>query len=261
MDKQMMGRIGFVDIDANNPLKVLNISEKAVLDIGMPGTFDDSGVTPSCIVTSEGKILLYYNGWQRGVRVRYFLLSGLAVSDNAGNFQRYTQVPILERSNAELYFRCAPYVIMDNGIYRMWYIGGREWVSVKNKDLPHYNVRYMESTDGVNWDKQGKVCLDTASEDEHGFGRPWVIKDGGIYKMWYSIRTKSKGYRIGYAESPDGLNWERKDSEAGIDVSDSGWDSEMVCMASIIDIKGKRYMFYNGNNYGKTGFGVAVLEG
>jgi predicted GH43/DUF377 family glycosyl hydrolase len=262
LDKEMVGRIGFVDLDINNPLKVLKISKQPVLDIGKPGTFDDSGVTPMSLVDNNSTKLMYYTGWQRGVNVRYFLFTGLAIgAGEDDSFEKHSQAPILDRSDDELFVRTAAHVIKDGDIYKMWYIAGSAWINVSGKEVPTYNMRYLESKDGFSWGKRGNVCLELSHEDEFGFGRPWIIRENGIYKMWYSIRTKSKGYRVGYAESLDGLNWERKDSEAGIDVSDSGWDSEMIGMTSIVDIKGKRYMFYNGNNYGETGFGVAVLEG
>ena len=261
LDKDNVGRIGFVDLDAKNPLKVLRVSTKPVLDIGEPGTFDDSGVTPSSVLDNKGKAFMYFFGWQKGVRVRYFLFTGLASGEKGGeSFERYSNVPILDRNNDELFVRSAPHVIVDNSIFKMWYVSGSKWVINKGKEIPTYNLRYIESDDGVSWGNKSVVCLRLANTDEIGFGRPFVVKDRRLYKMWYSIRTISKGYRIGYAESVDGLGWERKDSEVGIDVSESGWDSEMICFASIVDAHGERYMFYNGNEFGKTGFGVALLE-
>jgi hypothetical protein len=142
----------------------------------------------------------------------------------------------------------------------MWYVGGSKWTKVNGKLVPVYRIKYLESKDGINWGDQGKICIDFLNEDEHGFGRPFVVKENSLYKMFYSIRTRSKGYRLGYAESKDGINWIRKDEEVGIDVSDSGWDSKMICFSSILNVRGKTYMFYNGNNFGETGFGYAVLE-
>jgi hypothetical protein len=78
--------------------------------------------------------------------------------------------------------------------------------------------------------------------------------------MFYSIRTVSKGYRLGYAESKDGLNWIRKDEEMGLNVSKDGWDSKMVSYSSVVTFRDKVYMFYCGNNCGETGFGYAALE-
>ena len=261
LDKDKVGRIGFVDIDASNPLRILKVSEKPVLDIGLPGTFDDNGVTPICIVKSGKKLYLYYVGWQLGLKVRYFLFAGLAISNDYGeSFQRYSQVPILDRSDRELFTRSAAWVRQEDNGWKMWYVVGQKWISVNNKQVPTYNVRYLESADGLSWGKQGTVCLELANENEYGFGRPFVIQENGIYKIWYSIRTISKGYRLGYGESSDGLIWTRKDDQVGIDVSASGWDSEMICFACIQQTKYGTYMFYNGNNYGETGFGVAVLE-
>ncbi|MFQ4141746.1 hypothetical protein [Chlorogloeopsis sp. ULAP02] len=261
LDQSKVGRVGFVDVAASNPLQVLRVSEKPVLDIGEPGTFDDNGVTPISIIKYANKLYLYYVGWQLGVKVRYFLLIGLAVSEDNGNsFKRYSRVPILERSDKELFVRTAAHVQRDHNKWRMWYVAGDKWLHVDDKQVPTYNLRYLESNDGINWGKEGRICLDIASNEEYGFGRPFVIKESGLYKMWYSIRTFSKGYRLGYAESTDGLNWIRKDEGVGIDVSEDGWDSQMICFGCLQKTRYGTYLFYNGNNYGETGFGVAVLQ-
>lgn len=262
LDKHKIGRIGFVDVSVDNPLKIVKISKNPVLDIGFRGVFDDSGVTPISLVKIRDKVFLYYVGWQLGVKVRYYLFTGLAVGNrNMDKFKRFSLAPILDRTNDELFIRSAAYVRADSKIYRMWYVAGSKWIKINGKELPTYNLRYLESKDGVYWGKKGTVCLDVCGDkDEYGLGRPFVIKENKIYKMWYSIRTMSKGYRLGYAESDDGLHWKRNDDKVGIDVSKDGWDSKMICFSSIIDINNKRYMFYNGNNYGESGFGVAILE-
>jgi len=260
-DEKTVGRVGFVDIDAENPSVVLKVSEKPVLDIGTSGAFDEDGVVPTCILEVEGKLYLYYVGYQLGMKVRYYQFEGLAISKNGGNsFSRYSKVPILDRSDNELLNRTSAFVMYDEDFFKMWYVGGSEWLEVKGKLLPKYNIRYLESKDGITWNRQGRVCINFANEDEYAFGRPYLIKDAGIYKMFYSIRTRSKGYGLGYAESKDGLNWVRKDRELGIDVSESGWDSQMIEYPSVVKYKDRVYMFYNGNNCGETGFGYAVLK-
>jgi hypothetical protein len=130
---------------------------------------------------------------------------------------------------------------------------------VKGEPYPRYVVRSAESSDGVHWSDGGHVCINLEA-DEFGIGRPWVIRDVDRNRMWYSIRSHSRPYRIGYAESADGLSWKRLDDSVGITASESGWDSEMICYAAMIDVNEKRLTFYNGNRHGATGFGVAVLE-
>jgi hypothetical protein len=142
----------------------------------------------------------------------------------------------------------------------MWYIGGDRWVDVNGKARPKYNLRYLESDRLDVWGAPGRVIMDVYGDDEHGLGRPVIVRDGGGYRMWYGVRTRSRGYHAGYAESEDGLRWTRRDELAGITVSESGWDSEMICCLAIQATKYGTYMFYNGNNYGETGFGVAILE-
>jgi predicted GH43/DUF377 family glycosyl hydrolase len=261
LDRHKVGRIGFVDLDADDPRRILRVSEKYVLDVGKPGTFDDSGVTPMCLLSLDGRLYLYYVGWQMGVKVRYYLFMGLAVSEDGGeSFRRISQAPILDRSDGELFVRSAANVLRDGDKWRMWYIAGSRWIEVEGKQVPTYNMRYLESDDHTTWNNQSDVCLELAGDDEFGFGRPYVVREDGVFRMWYSIRTMSRGYRLGYAESDDGQHWKRKDAELGIDVSASGWDSEMICFSCIQKTRSGTYMFYNGNNYGETGFGVARLQ-
>jgi hypothetical protein len=260
-DREKVGRIGYVDVDANNPISVKKVSDKPVLDIGDPGMFDDNGVTPGSVVKLGNKVLLYYIGWQIGIKVRYYLFTGLAISEDNGNsFRRFSKVPILDRSHKEPFFRTAPFVIHDNKKFKMWYIAGDKWSLNEGKKMPNYNMRYLESNNGFEWPQSGTVCLDTESKDEFGLGRPYVIKEDHKYCMFFSIRSFTKGYSLGYAESDDGLVWSRKDDELGIGLSKIGWDSQMMSFSSIIDVEDQRYMFYNGNNFGEDGFGVAVME-
>ena len=141
-----------------------------------------------------------------------------------------------------------------------------KWEIINETTEPFYNIKYAESEDGINWKRKGIVCIDFTS-DKEAITAGFVLKEGDIYKMWYSYRKgsdyrtdRNQGYRIGYAESVDGLRWERKDNEVGIDVSLEGWDSEMIAYSYIYEHKGKKYMFYNGNDFGKSGFGYAVLD-
>jgi hypothetical protein len=140
----------------------------------------------------------------------------------------------------------------------MWYVSSLGW-KAQSAGPPHYvvHIKYAESRDGLEWERDGHVCVDFASADEYAISRPCVVKDGGLYRMWYSHRGST--YRIGYAESSDGLTWERKDRQVGIDVSPIGWDSDMIEYACVFDHGGSRHMLYNGNGYGESGIGHAVL--
>ncbi len=268
LDDNKFGRIGYVDLDLNDPSKIRHVSKEPVLDLGPLGTFDDSGVSPSCVVNVGRKKYLYYIGWQRTQRVPYMLFSGLAISDDRGNsFNKYFSTPILDRTPTEPFSRSAPFVCLDNGNFKAWYWSCLYWsldasVLPYNSNEIHYNnvIKYTLSTDGINWVPTDHKIIDINPEKgEYAVGRPWVIINDNKYLMWYSIRSYNEPYHIGYAESLDELNWIRKDNEVGIQSSDSGWDSEMICFACVVDVKGKRYMFYNGNRHGETGFGYAEL--
>ncbi|HDM75382.1 MAG TPA: hypothetical protein ENG51_02810 [Deltaproteobacteria bacterium] len=258
-DENLFGRIGFLELDIKTG-EISYITENPVLDLGSAGLFDDSGVSPSCILDVGDKLFLYYFGWQRVEQVPYMLFCGLAVSTDGGrSFKKFSRVPILDRTDKEPFLRSAVTVLKEDNTYRMWYVSGLDWIELNGTKYPTYLIRYAESSDGIKWSRENPICIQFEDDSEFGFGRPWVIKEDGLYKMWYSIRSKARPYRIGYAESGNGIDWTRKDEEAGIDVSQSGWDSEMICFPSIIKLGHTKYMFYNGNQHGRTGFGLAEL--
>ncbi|MEM2995169.1 MAG: hypothetical protein QXI91_04035 [Candidatus Bathyarchaeia archaeon] len=260
-DDEGVSRVGFVDLDVNNPSKVLYVSEEPVLDIGEEGAFDDNGVVPCTVIQRENRFYLYYAGYQLVKKVKFLVFGGLAISDDGGfSFKRYSKTPIVDRTDDELYFRVIHSLILEEGVWRAWYGGGSKFIKEGDRILPSYNVRYFESPDGINFPKKGKVILDFIYVDEYRIGRPYVIKDSGIYKMFYGYAIKSNDYRLGYAESKDGINWTRKDRDVGITVSESGWDSKMIAYPAVVKWKEKVYLFYNGNDMGRTGFGYAVLE-
>jgi hypothetical protein len=260
--------VSFIDVNPENPAEVLYVSDHPALSLGDLGCFDDSGVIPSSIVEHAGINYLYYIGVNVGTTVPYRYSIGLAVSyDDGSNFIRKFMGPVMDRTPMEPQLCTCPCVCRENGHWRMWYSSCLRWDVLANKPEPIYHVRYCESTDGVTWERKGRVCVDFASTDEGGIGRPSVLRGHGLYRMWFSYRdaedyrtNKSHSYRIGYAESTDGIEWTRNDSLVGIDVSESGWDSEMIAYPYLFEHKGRVYMFYNGNGFGRSGLGYAVLE-
>lgn len=265
-DKSNRSLTSFVEVDAQDPLKVLYVHDRPILDFGKLGCFDDCGVMPSCVVNHDGKKYLYYCGWNTSTTVRYRNCIGLAVSEDGGiTFRRAFEGPVMDRTKDEPHLVVTPHVIVEDGTWKMWYSGGTEWKLVNGITEPQYLVKYAESKDGINWQRDNRVIIPYKHEFE-AIGRPVVVHENGIYKMWFSYRNidnyrtdKKKSYHIGYAESKDNFTWERKDEQAGIELSAAGWDSEMMAYPYIVDYKGSRYMFYNGNGFGRSGFGYALI--
>lgn len=258
-DKRGRAQIGFFEIDPNDITSIRRVSAEPVIGLGPLGAFDDSGVTTSWIVNYEGEKYHYYSGWSLGVTVPFYFYIGLAVSSDGGeSYTRWSRAPVLERNEVDPYLTASPCILREGDTWRMWYVSGTGWEVKDGKPRHRYHIKYAESTDGMHWKREGIVCIDYESEREYAIARPCVLKTDGNYKMWYSYRGES--YRLGYAESDDGIKWTRKDSEIGITVSDSGWDSEMIEYAYVFNHDGKQHMFYNGNGYGAAGIGLATRE-
>jgi hypothetical protein len=257
----------YIEVATDCLKDILYIHDKPVMALGELGAFDDSGVMPSWIVRHGNLNYLYYIGWNQGVTVGYRNSIGLAVSDNDGHsFTRLYKGPILDRTITEPHFCAAPCVLIDNGIWRMWYLSCVKWAIYQSNAEPFYHIKYAESEDGVHWRRRGIVCIDFKSPDEAGIVRASVIKRDGQYCMWYSYRSykdyrinRNTSYRIGYAESDDGLVWTRMDEIVGIDVEEQGWDSQMIAYPYVYRHKDQLVMLYNGNGFGQSGIGYAVL--
>jgi hypothetical protein len=233
------------------------IEPQPVLDLGPLGAFDDSGVNPSCLVRDGDRWLLYYIGWTRGVSVRFYTAIGCAVSVDGGRtFERLSEGPVVGRSIENPYFATSPWVLVEDGRWRMWYASGVRWEpSGGGRAEPTYNIRHAESSDGVHWDVSGPACIDFREEGEHAIARPCVLRNGDRYRMWFSHRGER--YRIGYAESADGFSWERSEQGPTLAAAGDGWESDMVEYPMVFDFQGARHLLYNGNGYGETGIGHA----
>jgi hypothetical protein len=235
------------------------VESAPVLDLGTLGTFDDRGVTTSSIVSTDGRVYLYYTGWMLGVTVPFYLAVGLAISDDDGRtFRRLSRAPLLDRNEVDPFLTASPFVMIDNGVWRMWYVSGSDWYIVNGAPRHRYHIKYAESRDGLKWSRHDHVCLDYASDEEYAFARPYVCYKEGRYRMWYAVRGLR--YRIGYAESTDGLTWTRLDNTRGLIASGGDWESEMVEYPWLFERNGREYLLYNGDDYGRAGVGLAVWE-
>lgn len=248
--------IFWVDIDLAKENKVLNISEKPVLTYGKVGMFDDCGASMGWLLNVNDKKYLYYLGWNLCKNVPWRNSIGLAISTDGEHFDRYSEAPILDRNHKDPISLSYPCVLKEDDKFRMWYGSNLNW-GEEQKDMAHL-IKYAESSDGIHWTPSGEISVPFQRENEYAMSKPSVVKENGIYKMWYSYRGDA--YRIGYAESEDGIHFTRKDEEVGITISNDGWDSQTVEYPNVFSHNGNKYMLYNGNSYGLTGFGLARWE-
>ena len=249
--------IGYLDYHIKK-FKIKKLSRKPVLEPGELGAFDDNGVTASCLVRQKKEIFLYYIGWKPRSTTRYSLMTGLAISKNNGkSFKRYSRAPILKLTNGEPFsIVTAPFVMKVKKNGYMWYVSCNEWV---NKDYPKYDIKLAISKDGKNWHQNGTTSI-KLKVGERAVARPSVLLEDGKYKMWFCYEKKVGRYKIGYAESANGIDWKRNDKKANIKIGKTGLDNKMIAYPHVVKHKSLKYMFYNGNDYGKDGIFLAVED-
>ncbi|MCW3078445.1 MAG: hypothetical protein JWO32_3054, partial [Bacteroidetes bacterium] len=260
-DAEGVSRIGFVDLDRSDPTKIIRISEKPALDIGPPGTFDDNGVILGDIIQDGDKLRMYYVGFQLVSKVKFLAFTGLAVSEDQGEtFKRVSNVPVLDRRDNALFFNAVHTVMKDEGKYKCWLGAGSDWQEINGVQYPSYNVKYIESQDGVCFESASSDCITFTLPNEYRLGRPRVYKENGEYQIIFTWGDKQGRYEMGYATSSNGKNWNRNDAVLNFHPSASGWDDKWVSYGALFQTNNKVYMVYNGNEMGKDGFGLAVLN-
>lgn len=256
-DANNKSSVAYLVIDIKNPTQVLELSSEPVLSPGRMGLFDDCGTTVGCMTKSpSGDDFFYYLGWNLSVNVPFRTSIGLALRKHGeSRFKKYSMAPILDRDKSDPISLSYPWVLRENDKWKMWYGSHKAW-SDSGFEMIH-ELKYAESNDGINWQRFDSPVLPLNLEsNEFAMSRPFVVKQAGIYRMWYSSRGAK--YQMGCAESEDGIRWQRDDKAAKLEPSNNGWDSEMIEYCSGFLYENRLYMLYCGNGYGASGFGIAV---
>jgi hypothetical protein len=259
---------GFVDLDPHHPERILGLSERPILYAGRPGAFDEHGIMPASVVRDGDAIRLYYTGWSRSAgKAPYHNATGVAVSTDGGvTFRKLFMGPVLDRTPEEPFSATLPNVIRRADAWHAHYCSGLGWLDIDGKMEHIYDLRHATSRDGIHWRRTGEVTIAQAHAEE-AITRPTLTqRSDGEWWMWFcyresrAFRSGSSGYRIGFAISSDLARWERRDSEAGIDRSSDGWDSQMIAYPWVVQTPAGLVMFYNGNAFGRDGIGWAIWE-
>lgn len=265
---QYVSYSAYVDLDRADLFKVRQVAAQPILSLGGLGEFDEFGTYPVSVTRSGAEVRVYYGGWTRCESVPFNVAIGIATSHDGGDsFKRLGHGPVLPYSPDEPFVLSGPKVRRFNDIWYLWYIAGRKWKVVDGRPEPVYRIRMASSSDGTHWSKMSRDLIPSRVEDDEAQASPDVFYANGKYHMFFCYRYsshyrgKENGYRIGYAVSTNLTDWERDDSKAGIDVSEEGWDSEMISYPHVFDVDGKTYLAYLGNEVGRHGFGLAVLDG
>jgi predicted GH43/DUF377 family glycosyl hydrolase len=256
-DDDGVSRIGYVDVRADDPATIVRVSAEPVLDIGRGGCFDDNGMILGDVVDAPGGLHMFYVGFQCVARAKFLAFTGLAMSTDGGeHFRRVQETPILDRAPGRSTIGAVHSAIHEDGRWRLWYAVGDDWETIGGQPFPRYHIRYAETDDLRAMPREDQVCL-LPRGSEYRIGRPRVCRFGGSYVMYFTRGNLSGEYFPGVACSDDGIHWERHDQSLGLTLSTSGWDSRTICYPALIRQHEKLLMFYNGNDMGVDGFGVA----
>jgi sucrose-6-phosphate hydrolase SacC (GH32 family) len=258
----------WVDLDRQDLFKVRRIADQPILSLGDLGSFDEFGTYPVSVIRDGQELRAYYAGWTRCESVPFNVAIGVAIShDEGATFEKKGAGPVLSYSPDEPFVLSGPKVRRFNGQWQLFYIAGRKWKMVDGRAEPVYKIRMATSLDGIHWTKLNRDLIPSRIEEDEAQASPDVFYANGKYHMFFCYRFsshyrgKQNGYRIGYASSVNLTDWTRDDSKVGIDVSEQGWDAEMISYPHVFELDGKTYMAYLGDQVGRYGFGLAVLDG
>jgi len=269
-NRKYLSHIAFVDMQ-KNLRDVIRVSGKTVIPLGGLGCFDEHGIFPMNVMRHGDAVYGYTCGWNRRVSVSVDTAIGLAISRDDGlTFQRIGDGPVLAASLHEpcLVGDCFVKVIGD--VWHMWYIFGTGWKRFSAEAPPDriYKIGHAVSDDGINWVKEeARQIIANRLGANESQALPTVIEIDDRYHMFFCYRqsfdfrtNKDRGYRIGHAYSEDLVNWTRDDEDPLLDVTPGDWDSDMLCYPHVFECDCRVYLLYNGNEFGRYGFGLAALE-
>lgn len=261
-DSHGVGRIGFFDVVEQDPTRVLHYSKVPVLDIGRPGAFDDNGMLLGDFIKVDNTIRMYYVGFQLAIKAKFLAFGGMAISRDGGNsFERHSETPVIDRDDLGLFIRAIHGIrSLDNGTYRVWYSEGASWEMIDGKPFPNYSVSTLVSKDGIYFPQNSGIKVDLERPGEYRLGRSRVFSlDENKHILTFTYGTTSGKYKSGYAFSTDLCNWKRMD-DWGLEPGPDDFDSKHLAYPALIKTSsGAVYCFYNGNDMGAGGIGVAKL--
>lgn len=264
-----LSHVAFADF-ARDMSRLMGLSTEPVIPLGGLGCFDEHGIFPINVLRDGDRVLAYTTGWNRKISVSVDASIGLAISQDDGlTFHRHGAGPLLTASLTEPFLVADAFVKRYDNLFHMWYIYGTTWRQFAEAEPPDrvYKIAHAKSVDGVNWRRDGQQIISDRLNPYECQALPTVFHQDGKFHMYFCYRQAhgfrddpSRGYRIGYAQSFDLEHWTRDDYLAGIDVSAEGWDSQMQCYPHVFECDGHVYLLYNGNEFGRHGFGLAILE-
>lgn len=258
-DYKNRSSVGAVDIDIVKRT-LLQVHQQPFFEHGPEGSFYADGVSIGNCYTAGNVQYMLFMGWQTSTEAHWRGDVGRLIVSPDLQLKLDSEPPFMGTSTLDPISLSYPWV-MENllGGYSMWYGSTKSW-DAGNGEMLHV-INYASSSDGHDWHREG-LAIPYQLGTAQAFSRPTVIGNAHSgFEMWFSYRSGTgETYRIGYATSPDGKTWKLALEDTGIDVSESGWDSEMIEYPYVFEHKNHRYMLYNGNGFGRSGFGLAVLE-
>jgi hypothetical protein len=258
-DAAQRSSVGYLDLNVESGV-VEYVHDRPVFEHGPADSFYSHGVSIGNCYEQGGRRYILFMGWQCPPGEHWRGEVGRLVVAGEGVLQLDPAQPYMRLDSDDPVSLSYPWVMGDAATgYRMWYGSTRSWDTGHGEML--HVINGAVSRDGEQWHKSG-LAVPFELGRAQAFSRPSVI--GGPqsgYHMWFSYRgAPGVSYRIGYACSADGEHWQLALDKAGIEPSQSGWDAEMIEYPFVFQHRGKWLMLYNGNDYGRTGFGMAFGE-
>ncbi len=266
--------------ESSDGIHWIKYSGNPVLDVSYTGGWDSLGVeTASVIIDSTAPLNEKYKLWYAGQYFNSYRYDiGYAYSPDGKNWTKHAN-PVLQVGTSTQWdngFLEGPSVIKDGNTYKMWYCGYDAVVDGNGTD-GKANIGYATSPDGINWSKHsGNPVLITGINawDSIYVQDPHVMKQGGIYQMWYGGNDiDGYGQRVGYATSTDGINWTKSIANPVLPTGNPGaWDANTASFSSVLYESGIYKMWYTGkdidpppanslNYYWEIGYATALATG
>lgn len=265
---KFVSNVAYVDFD-RELRKIIGHAKKPVIALGGLGCFDEHGIFPFNVLRDGERVMAFTTGWNRRLSVSTDAAIGLAISTDGGtSFEKIGTGPVLAPCLHEPFLVGDAFVLSNQQRLHMWYVHGTRWIADVSGGPAErvYKIAHAQSADGIAWQRDGRqIIADSLGPDECQ-ALPTVIEHQGVYHMMFCYRAavgfrnrRDRAYRLGHAWSENLTHWHRDESEWVLDRPSKGWDSQMMCYPHLFRVDQQIYLLYNGNEFGRHGFGIAQL--
>ena len=232
-------------------------SIKLQMGFGRSSEYFSHGISLGQIFEVNGSKFVSIMGWKNDPIKHWEGRIGYIPLNKSGDLTTLSDKPWINLDESDPISLSYPAVISEGGFLRVWYGSTITW-DAGNGEMLHVIKEGLINLEGDL--TKTEITVPYVLGEAQAFSRPAVLEINGKKLLAYSFRGNVTKYQIGFMWLNDFSTASQLNGIKSFKPSENSLENEMVEYPSFLTIGSNIYMLYNGNEFGKSGVGVALLE-